>query len=293
MALTALPDVCYEFDGDGVDAAGLGPTLTGGTYSVGGKLGSALDGGTTAEVFADPVVDISGDCTLAFWFQQPSLHGTCLIEVNNDTGGYLKLYTLCLAGTITQVTFTASNTAIPVGHAISGWAHVAVTRSGTLASVFINGSLVNTATVSATDEGATDLVRFDVTGVGLFDQFIIASRAMSASELLYLYNGGDGIAYDEMEVSAPPSALTLRFVSKTDNGFTVDWDAPADNGSELLRYEVYRSVNGSAFTLFDNIAASATSYSYSTGTRFGIHALALKAVNAGGAATLSNSQGVA
>ncbi len=112
--LVALPELCYEFDGDGTDEAGLGPTMTGGTYSAGGKLGSALDGGATASVFADPATSVAGDVTVGFWFQQPPAagSGTALIEIGNTAGGYVSISTKNRGG---NAALTAGRSTLAMG----------------------------------------------------------------------------------------------------------------------------------------------------------------------------------
>ena len=292
--LVALPELCYEFDGDGTDEASLGPTMTGGTYSAGGKLGSALDGGATASVFADPATSVAGDVTVGFWFQQPPAagSGTALIEIGNTAGGYVKFYTVCNAGTITQATVSSGNVVIALSSVISGWSHVVFQQSGTTVTVFINGSSVASGTI-AIDSGVSGIVKFDATGAGLFDQFFIASRAMSASEIAYLYNSGDGLAYADMDVGTAPAAPTLAAPVASQASVAYALTPGSDGGLPITGYQVWRSDNGAAYYYYDNIDASATTYRVATGLWQYPVSLKIKAVNAAGASSFSNSQSVA
>jgi hypothetical protein len=95
------------------------------------------------------------------------------------------------------------------------WYHVAVTRSNSLASLYINGQLVITASSSSAAYYGTSGTRRAHIGAhlgfpqyfnGIIDDIHIYNRALSAAEVLALYNGGSG----SLAVSVNPGNVVCQ-----------------------------------------------------------------------------------
>jgi hypothetical protein len=219
--LETLPDVCYDLDGNGVDAAGLAPTATGGVYSA-GLIGQALNGGETASVFADPVVDLSGNMTLCFWIQTRT-GGNLQVGFSKTGVGiyYVAVTVTCSAGSITGIYFL-SNTTL-VSHTIDGWEHVAIVRTGTTVELFLGGVSVATFTEALDSSAVLDFVSIAAVGgvPGQIDQVLAFERAISDEEVAFL--AANPMAFSAMR--AGPSSYHSRH-----RRLILDAAADDDNG---------------------------------------------------------------
>lgn len=297
--LVALPDLCYEFDGDGTDAAGLGPAIPDGAYGT-GLIGDGLTVGQQIGVSDDVGVDLTGDFTISFWKNLTTLalgaQPSCSARLRK-TSTYDFLCAVETADGVSQITAAVSNLSGGASATVAtttGWKMFSFVRSSGIAQVYMNGVAIGDTGELGNYDG-TDLTQITVpvNGTGVFDQLLIAARAMSAAELLYLYNSGDGIAYDDMDTGTAPSAPTFAAPVASQESIAYTLTPGDDGGLPITGYQVWRSDNGAAYYYYDNIDASATTYRVATGLRQYPVSLKIKAVNAAGASSFSNSQSVA
>ncbi|HWW06793.1 LamG-like jellyroll fold domain-containing protein [Collimonas sp.] len=196
-------------DGSGttaVDASGQGHTgtLTNGAAWEIGKQGSAVSlNGSNAYVSlpADIVADVS-DITIAAWvYWNASQKWARVFDFGTGTGHYMMLTARSNSGfprfamTVNGISGEQgidSNTAMPIGQ----WAHVAITLSGNVGTLYVNGNAVgaNTAMVLApfrmgsTSQNWLGRSQYasDPCFNGLIDEFRIYRGALSAAQIAAL-----------------------------------------------------------------------------------------------------------
>src|SRR5262249_28851566 len=174
--------------------ASTGP-LANATWSAGGKYGSALSfNGTSAWVtIADsPSLDLTNGMTLEAWVRPTSGSGWRAAILKETAGG--------LAWSL----YTANNASRPVGYAhvnddvpvtgtaavpLNAWTHLAVTYDGAVLSLYVNGTLVSTTTLTGAMATSTAALRIGGNSIwgeyfkGMIDEVRIYNRALAASEI--------------------------------------------------------------------------------------------------------------
>ncbi|MGF6507092.1 LamG domain-containing protein [Paraburkholderia sp. 32] len=191
------------------DATGNGHTgsLVGGATHVVGRAGNAasLDGSSGYVSLLNNVVADVSDFTIAAWvFWNGGKAWTRIFDFGAGTGRYLFL-TPKNAGGVTRFAITTNgdhgergingNAALPTGQ----WAHVAVTLSGTTATLNLNGSVIGSATgvvctpwrVGPTAQNWLGRSQYaaDPFFSGSIDEFRIYRGVMSADQITALVQG--------------------------------------------------------------------------------------------------------
>ncbi|WP_433368638.1 beta-L-arabinofuranosidase domain-containing protein [Actinoplanes sp. CA-142083] len=198
----------YPFDSSPADASGNGRTAT--VYSAGyvaGRSGNALDLNGTSGYAALPGGVLAGatNFTVALWARLDTVATwSRLFDFGTGTGANMFLTPRSGSGTARFAITTGgaggeqridAPSALPAG----AWTHVAVTRSGNLGVLYVNGAEVarNTAlTVSPASLGNTTqnwLGRSQYADPyldGALDNVRLYSRALSAAEVSALASGG-------------------------------------------------------------------------------------------------------
>ena len=205
-----------ESSGNAADSSGNAYTLTNQgtmTYAA-AKINNGAVISPTGSKFLKRTdalgMDANGNRSFSFWFNATSLTGTTdLFGLNiPSTSPYLQ-WVVSVSSTAMQVnrgkmcvaneymTYTA-------GTSTGTWYHVVVTWDGTTLTLYRNGTSVATATPTGSGSTACGSDTFDIGANpsaettlfdGLIDEVGIWSRALSASEVTSLYNGGAGFQY--------------------------------------------------------------------------------------------------
>lgn len=211
MSLTALPKLCYELNNSGADAAGFGPTMTGASY-VAGLLSQAMDAtGSPNTVLTAPGFDFSATSSLGAWF----FLSTDFLSVDDDSMQLTVGSTALSKGVTVQVISPTAGTMSAVVYGVTktfaspaaGWHYISASLGGGNAELFLDGVSLGapeTATVSADTDNVTVSGGYS-TGIKI-DQFSIFDITCSASDWLYVVNGGSGIAYASMSAGGGAGA---------------------------------------------------------------------------------------
>ena len=190
-------------DRHGTGANEYDGTLINGAKFITGKIGNGIEfDGTNDWVNISGWTDLpdgTENFTISFWvnitadvsFQ--ALFGSLVsnemwaIEQVNDGNMY------CYVDNTAEATFQSGLTRDG-----STWAHVVWARNSTTDGIFINGAMLSGGTPTASiTAGNIALGReFNYNNLtGMLDEFGIWSRALSAGEIIELYNSGNGLAY--------------------------------------------------------------------------------------------------
>ncbi len=170
-------------------------SLVNGTAFVAGRIGQAfsLDGADDyVEVPDSTVLDIAAQITLSAWINPTALGGRIIDKL---TAGVSNGYLLDTFGGKVRLIATSTgsadgSTSLP----LNAWTHVAGVFDGTQLRVYVNGQLDGTTDVTDTTPTNNLPLRIgaDSNGdnrfSGLIDEASVYNRALSATEVLNLYN---------------------------------------------------------------------------------------------------------
>ena len=195
----------YKFDGNASDSGSsiLNGTLNNGPTFVAGKNGQAvnINGGTQYVSLPAGIVSGMTNCTIAAWVKlDTTATWRRIFDFGNNTT--VNMFLVPSAGSAIRFAITTGGSgaeqringtsALPTGV----WKHVAVTISGSTGTLYVDGVQVgqNTAmTLNPASLGNTTLNYLgksqyaDSNLDGQLDQFRIYNRALSASEVLALF----------------------------------------------------------------------------------------------------------
>jgi hypothetical protein len=250
-------------DGSPVDVAhGRDGTLVGGTTYAAGEVdqGFSFDGvDDVVSVPDDPDWSLAGDFTIDTWVKIAALHGVSEAFVAQDEGVGLTnkwVFWYGEAGDLGFVFGTGGAGYHPVSASwnptLSQWYHVAVTRSASDYTLYIDGSVVDTGTESTPiPDAATSLTlgwgETDWHLDGALDETEIYQRALSGAEINAIYTAGSNT-----RCAVGTSSITLNPVpSTTAPGSTVHLTGALTMSSGTLEgtpIHLFRSVNGGAET---------------------------------------------
>jgi hypothetical protein len=158
---------------------------------VAGKIGQALSFNGITSYVQTPTQSISGTITVSAWVYSSNFNQSGFIIGKNPVNTQWELF---FEGTLRWRGGSGSDLLYCNAPSSNAWHHVAATQSGLNASLYIDGALCQSATVTALGNGAgtIDIGRFD-NGYhfnGAIDDVRIYNRALSASEVQQLYNAG-------------------------------------------------------------------------------------------------------
>jgi DUF1680 family protein len=196
----------YPFDASVADASGNGrtATLAGGAAYVAGRSGQALDLNGSTAYASIPAGILAGatNFSVALWARIDTVTTwSRLFDLGSGTGAYMFLTPRSSAGTA-RFAITASGSGgeqridAPAALPATTWTHVAVTRSGNLGVLYVNGAEVARNTAMSAVVGSTTqnwLGRSQYADPyldGALDNVRFYTRALSAAEVSTLAANG-------------------------------------------------------------------------------------------------------
>ena len=245
-------------------------TVVGATVNQTGKISKAYDfDGTNDYVNIGDIPDVDfggGNFSIAFWIYAHSISGASRQQIfSKDASGQRQFElcinyglpgglwaegNICFVGYITSTTYFSrcTNTA-PITE--NTWIHVVVERNGSNLYCYINGSQVDfTTELSGTDNrpindiiatnshlriGSRQYSGYEEYFNGLLDQVAVYGRALTADEIVCMYNSGSGLAYSQWQGTGdtPPveyadldSCLDASLICEKTLNFTPVADEP-------------------------------------------------------------------
>ncbi|MFT3787318.1 MAG: LamG domain-containing protein [Tepidisphaeraceae bacterium] len=258
---------------------GLNGSLTT-TYTWGtGQIGNALTLGTGYATVPASVINGLTEFTISAWIKPAATTGWGrLFDFGTGTTKYMFLapadgggrvrFAITTGGGSTEQVVTSSVTLTN-----GTWSHVAITLSGTVATLYVNGVAVGTntavslnpASLGTTTQNYLGKSQYpDPTFKGAIDDFRVYGTAASASTVAALYAAGGAYA-----TSTPSSVAAIALAPRQ---VAVTW---TDNSMAEVAYVIERATNA-AFTagltsfsalpntmsFTDNTAAANSSYFY-------------------------------
>ena len=204
---------------------------------VGGGTAFASASSQYLSVADNASLDITSTITLAGWIKTSSASAQYII---NKTASGNRSYAIWIEGGLAYLYFSSdgglSNVKYYRGTASlsnGAWHHVAATFDAGTTKLYVDGTeLVGGALVKSTDAAITSIYNSTVnlfvgslSGTGTFsdsslDEIIIAGRAMSASEITWLYNSGAGRTYSEADASMKTNLVSWWSMNAPASG---DW----------------------------------------------------------------------
>lgn len=277
VTATTLTDQQVD-DGNADNAARTALT----TFNAGAKFGDALDVSTVAKtpravsaaagVINSTWMPGSGDYTLAFWYRQgaPGANrifdaGARADDINNDDGLQLSLnadnsfqiaYHDPAQSTVTRATFAipaANHSALFNGTA---WNHLAIIRSGTNLSLWVNGVNAGATTLPANYNIAVNTATYyrepnfgpdqDTVAGAAMDDLGIWHRALSTSEIGQLWNGGSGATILSVLNQTDPVIGGATSLAFTNNGAAATLTIPFKNDGQTQNLTLSSATFGGA-----------------------------------------------
>ena len=204
-------------DGNAYDSAGNnnGTLMSGATATATGKAGQAfsVDGSNLVQAPTTGLPTGNSDRTMSAWVMINQHHtGLTSIFATYGNSSFYQSYSL---GEDNLGTFFSN-----WGDAIRGpvldigvWYHIAVTNSGNAVSLYVDGSLAGSSSVTLNTPAGSSLTIGGISGDpdramnGAVDEVQVYSRALSAGEIAALYNSGSAgaCAIPNAQVTPSPS----------------------------------------------------------------------------------------
>ena len=216
-------------DGNGINGTN---GSTGATQNVTGKFDKCFDfsGGNNEQVdMGNTILSGTTDFTMACWINSEVTTSGTYMLFNSYASGYTGGVQFYINGADTKLYYWSSSGDFAGSTAISGtdgaWDFAVVTRSGTTMTIYLNGSVDGTSTVSHSIAG-TNMTLGGSSGAsgyvfnGKIDEASIWTRALSASEISELYNSGTGKTLLEAKTATWTMEPTFRDDFSTDKGWT-------------------------------------------------------------------------
>jgi len=204
-------------------------------WTGGGKIGGAIDF-NYSEAWLNITLsqDFSclDECTINFWMKTPYWGGGELSAneqiINNWQDN--KGWTLFVKDGINGFEFLVGNNSVPYPVDIKNrWVMMTGVYNGTDISLYVNGTLNISAQATNSEQNLIDLAigrSNDAGGVelyrGIADEFSYWNRSLSDSEIFSLYNGGNGLAYNDksllqnpyLEIGTPDGTYEWSFLGE-------------------------------------------------------------------------------
>ena len=170
---------------------------------------ASFDGVSGEMAAAGPA--LAANATLEGWFRWRA--GTAVMRDNTSTGGTGWMPAFATSGNLAyRLGGSGFNTGLPIGTLRDGqWHHLAVTKSGAAAALYIDGTLRHSSTTGAGSQAAIGPWHVMKNGTnavfseGEADEVALYTRALSAAEVRNRYNLARDLA-DDPPPAAPAAA---------------------------------------------------------------------------------------
>jgi Concanavalin A-like lectin/glucanases superfamily len=132
--------------------------------------------------------------SVSLWFKDPSVSGYQGLFGQGPSGDSNSLYAIIINGNIC-IGYWGGGDTCAAGLQANTWYHLAITYDGTNGYIYLNGSLVATASHRNYNTGSTgyliigrDFPGYDAFG-GTIDEFAVFNYALSSGQVASIYNG--------------------------------------------------------------------------------------------------------
>ncbi len=237
----------YNFENTTADGSvnGNNAELIGSPGYATGKYGSALSlngSGQAALVPSGIMVGVTNFTIAAWVYWNGGNAWQRIFDFGNDTTSYMFLTPYSGSSTLRFAITTSGGGGEQVLNAkalaTGRWIHVAITRSGNTTSLYTNGVLAASASITISPGTINPMVNYlgqsqyygDPTFKGSLDSFYIFNYALTTTQLAKLAN------------TSFPSGFTWRIVNRAD-GKALDNYGYTTNGSGVYQYDVGASSN--------------------------------------------------
>jgi hypothetical protein len=160
--------------------------------------------GSTAYVGVPNAVDLNstGDLTVEAWAKPNVIGGGAVVHKGGSTGYSVWQYRLAMTSTgrwrgTVFIGTSAYQVTDPGTPSTSGWTHLAMTRSGSTLTLYVNGVPVSTATAAGALNSSTGILAIGRTGAanqdyfnGSIDEVAVYGTSLSPARILAHYQAG-------------------------------------------------------------------------------------------------------
>jgi Concanavalin A-like lectin/glucanases superfamily/Immunoglobulin domain/Immunoglobulin I-set domain len=255
----------WKGEGTAADSAGANNGALSGTAGyAAGEVGAAFsftNGNGYVQVPDSPGLNFGGnDFSIELWANFTSLSGNRALIAKDNGGGSQNKWVFWLSNGQLQFLIGTGASSVTFGTggfnpALNTWHHLAVTRSGSLFSLYADGTLVSTgSSITPVPAITAPLTIGEAENSafmgGLEDEVTIYGRALDAGEIQSIYEAG---SYGKCGPQTPPIVITQPQNQSVFTGTTVDLGVLA-SGTEPLAYQW--QVNGTNISAADNPSAA-------------------------------------
>jgi hypothetical protein len=202
----ATGTVAHDSSGFGYDGTVTGPAGSSGWRPTGGKINGAwLNYSNSIDIPSNVLNNFTGDFSIALWVNtNNAVQALAYKNVPSaGVGSMIQGYRFGIYGTTLQMYLDGVIKSSKLPIIPDQWTHVAVVKSGTSLTFYVNGVADTPITVPAAVTPTNSPLVLSVGGGGLLDDVRLYDRALSGAEVQTVMNS-DG-SYVGAPQAAPPS----------------------------------------------------------------------------------------
>ncbi len=261
VALPANALSWFKAENNANDSAGSNNGTVSSVSYAAGMVGQAFSFNGTSDYFTVPAAAIpigNNPITVEMWLYTQSSswvdNENTVFEYQGGSNGTFALDIMSFPN-LQFYSFGANDYVFNTGlSSDTGWFHLAITHDGTTMKFYINGSQVDsvTRTLATGSGGVLNIGRsgyLDYYFDGKLDEFTTYSRALSAAEVLSIYNAGSaGKVAPEVNVTGNSVSIASGDVSPSTGDFT-DFGTAAVSGGTVVRAFVIQNTGTSTLNI--------------------------------------------